>query len=69
MRNACNILFKNPEGKRPPGRSGCRWKDYIKIALKEIRWEDGSGFIWLRVVACGGSCEHGNDLLCSIRGW
>ena len=27
-----------PEGKRPLGRSRCRWEDDIKIDLKEIWW-------------------------------
>jgi hypothetical protein len=28
-----------PEGKRPVGRSRCRWMDCIKINLREIEWD------------------------------
>jgi hypothetical protein len=29
-----------PEGKRPLGRTRCRWVDKIKIDLREIGWDD-----------------------------
>jgi hypothetical protein len=32
------ILVVKREGKRPIGRPGRRWKDNIKIDLKEVRW-------------------------------
>jgi len=32
-------LVRKPEGKRPPGRSRCRWEDNIGIDLKERRWK------------------------------
>jgi hypothetical protein len=35
-RNACRILVKKPEGKRPVGRPRCRWLDNIRIDLREI---------------------------------
>jgi hypothetical protein len=35
-RNAYNILVRNPEGKRPLGRSRHSWEDNIKTDLKEI---------------------------------
>jgi hypothetical protein len=38
-RNEYEILFGKPEGNRPLGRHKCRWKDNIKIYLKEIGWE------------------------------
>jgi hypothetical protein len=37
------ILFGNPEGKRPLGRSRRRWKD-IRMGLREIGLE---GLEWL----------------------
>jgi hypothetical protein len=37
-RNAYVSLVERPEGKRPPGRSRCRWEDNIKIGLGEIGW-------------------------------
>jgi hypothetical protein len=27
-----------PEGKRPLGRSTCRWEDNIQMGLTEMRW-------------------------------
>jgi hypothetical protein len=35
-RNAYRILVGKPEGRRPLGRSRCRWVDNIKIDLREI---------------------------------
>jgi hypothetical protein len=37
-RNAYMIFVGNSEGKRPLGRSICRWMDNIKMDLKEIGW-------------------------------
>jgi hypothetical protein len=39
MSNAYRILVRKPEGKRPHGKPRHRWKDYIKVDLREIRWE------------------------------
>jgi hypothetical protein len=36
MRNAYNILVGKHEGKRPR----CRWKENIRMDLREIGWED-----------------------------
>jgi len=38
MRNAYKILVGKREGKRPLGRSWCRWKDNIRMDLREIGW-------------------------------
>jgi hypothetical protein len=38
-RNACRILVRMPEGKRPLGRPRCRWVDNIKMDLREIGWD------------------------------
>jgi hypothetical protein len=35
-RSAYKILVGKPEGKRPPARSIIRWKDNIKMDLREI---------------------------------
>jgi hypothetical protein len=43
-RNAYRILVANPEGKRPLGRSGRRWVDYITIDLRETGWD---GMDWI----------------------
>jgi hypothetical protein len=39
-RNACNILVRKPEEKRPLERPRHGWKDIIKMYLKEIRCEN-----------------------------
>jgi hypothetical protein len=39
-RNAYRILVLKPEGKRPLGRPRHRWVDNIKIALREVGWDD-----------------------------
>jgi hypothetical protein len=39
-RNAYRILVGKPEGKRPRGRTRCRWVDNIKMDLREIVWDD-----------------------------
>jgi hypothetical protein len=36
VRGAYNILFGSPEGRRPLGRPRRRWKDNIKMDLREI---------------------------------
>ena len=35
-RGACMALVGKPEGKSPLGRSGRRWKDNIKMDVKEV---------------------------------
>jgi hypothetical protein len=46
MRRACNILFGNPEGKRPLARSGRGLEDNIKMDLQEI----GCGGDWFQLL-------------------
>jgi hypothetical protein len=36
--NACRLLVTKPEGKRPLGRSRCRWVDKIRMDLGEVGW-------------------------------
>jgi hypothetical protein len=38
--NVYMILMEKPEGKRPLGRHKCKWKDNIKMDLREIGWGD-----------------------------
>jgi hypothetical protein len=40
MRNSHKILVRNPEGKRPLGRSGNGWDGNIKSHFKEMRCND-----------------------------
>jgi len=37
-RGVYSILEGKPEGKRPPGRPWCRWKDNIQTDLQEVGW-------------------------------
>ena len=48
-RDAYVILVGRPERIRPLGRSRRRWKDNIKMALKEVEWKSWPGLIWLRI--------------------
>jgi hypothetical protein len=43
-RNACRILMRKPERKRPLGRPRHRWEDNIKMGLREIGWD---GMDWI----------------------
>jgi hypothetical protein len=43
-----------PEGRRPLGRPRRRWKDNIKMDLREVGWVVETGSIWLRIGTCGG---------------
>jgi hypothetical protein len=40
MRIAYGVLIQRPEGKRPRGRLRNRWKNNIKMDIKEIECED-----------------------------
>ena len=35
-RGICRVLVGKPEGKRPLGRSRCRWENNIKMYLQEV---------------------------------
>jgi transcription termination factor 2 len=37
-RNVYRVVMGKPEGKRPPGRPRRRWKDEIRMDLREIGW-------------------------------
>jgi len=53
MGNSYNILAEKPEGKRPPGRTRCRWEDNIRMDLWEIDRHVWIGFICLRAGTSG----------------
>ena len=44
--NVYRVLVGKLEGKKPLGRSRCRWEDNIKMNLNEIRLE---GVDWINV--------------------
>jgi len=47
IRNACTVLVRKPEGKRPLGRHRRRWEDNVRLDLREIGWED---LDWMHLV-------------------
>jgi hypothetical protein len=53
QRNSCRILLGNTEWKRQPGSPRYRWKDNIKVDLREVGW-GGLDWIWLRIGTSGG---------------
>jgi hypothetical protein len=56
-----------PEGKRPTDRPRHRLEDNIKMDLTESGFGGWIGFLWLRIGAMAGSCEHGNESSGSIK--
>jgi hypothetical protein len=45
-RGAYRALVGKPEGRRPLGRPICRWKDNIKMDLREVGW---GGMDWINL--------------------
>jgi hypothetical protein len=66
MRNAYKILVIKLEGKRPLQRFMHRWKDNIKMHLKEIRYDD---VVWihLNLLKCLGQILSSSPPFVSIR--
>jgi hypothetical protein len=56
MRNAYNILVREPEGKRPLGRPRHRWEDNIRMGGNSGLNSSGSGY-----GPVVGSCKHDNE--------
>jgi len=48
------VLVGTPEGKRPLGRSRCRWEDNIKLELQELGCGDMD---WIDLVQDRGRCR------------
>jgi hypothetical protein len=46
VRGAYIILIGRPEGRRPLGRTRCRWEDNIKMDLREIGFGDVDWIHW-----------------------
>jgi hypothetical protein len=53
-RGAYRVLVGRPEGKRPLVRPWRRWKDNIKMDIKECDGEACTGSLWLRIGTGGG---------------
>ena len=66
-RGAYRVVVGKPEGRRPLGRRNRRWKNNIKMGLREVRWGHGL------VRSCSGQgkvagyCERGNEPSGSIK--
>jgi hypothetical protein len=68
-RNEYRIMVGKSEGKKPLGRHARRSDNKIKMDLREREWGALTGFICLRIGTSGGSCEHGNKTLGSLKIW
>jgi hypothetical protein len=44
-RGTYRVLVEKPEGRRPLGRPRSRWKDNVKLGLKEVGWWMWTGLI------------------------
>jgi hypothetical protein len=53
-RGAYRALVGKPEVRRPLGKPRGRWKDNIKMDLREVGWGAWTGSIWLAIRTCGG---------------
>jgi hypothetical protein len=53
-RGVYGVVVGRPKGKRPLGRPRHRWKDNIKMDLREIGLMEQTGFSWLRIGSSGG---------------
>jgi hypothetical protein len=62
-RNVYRVLVGKPEGRRPLGRPRRRWKDGIKMDLREIGWGGGGGVdsAGLGYGPFQGCCECGDE--------
>jgi hypothetical protein len=70
-RKLYKVFVGRPKGKKPLGRSRCRWEDEIRMDFGDIGWGVWSGFSWLSKLygPVTGSCECGDELLyCSATG-
>jgi hypothetical protein len=58
------VLVGRPEGKRPLGRPRCRWKDNIKIDLREIGID---GTNWIRLAQNRVQCQAFMNTVMNLR--
>ncbi|KAJ4440485.1 hypothetical protein ANN_08626 [Periplaneta americana] len=62
--NAYRVLVGRPERKRPLGRPRRRWKDNIKMDLREVGYDDRE---WINLAQVRGLCEGSNEPLGSLK--
>jgi hypothetical protein len=53
-RGVYRVLVGRSEGKRPQRKPRGRWEDNIKMDLRKIGIDGGTGFSWLRIWSSGG---------------
>jgi hypothetical protein len=53
-RGACRVLDGRPDGKRRLERPRHRWKGNSKMDIREVGWDHGLDFVWLRTGIGGG---------------
>ena len=66
-RDACRVLVRKTERRRPLGRLRRRWEDNIKIYILEVVWEPGLDQSGSGYGQAAGCCECGNELSGSIK--
>jgi hypothetical protein len=54
-RYAYRILVGKPEGKRPLGRTRCRWVDHSEVDLRDLREVGGGCMDWIDLALTGTS--------------
>jgi hypothetical protein len=62
-RSAHTVLVGKPEGKRPHGRPRCRWKDNIKMNLRELGW----AMDWIDLAQDRGRCRALVNAVMNLR--
>ena len=61
------VLVRKTKGKRPLGRTKCRWEDKIKMGLQELGRGYGLNLSGSRYGQIAGCCECGNEPSGSIQ--
>jgi hypothetical protein len=66
-RDAYRVLVGKREERRPLGRPRRRWKDNIKMYLRQIGWEAWTESIRIKTGTGGVCCEYGDESSGSIK--
>jgi hypothetical protein len=45
----CLGIIREPKGRRPLGKPGCKWKRIINMDLKQQKVMAWTGYVWLRI--------------------
>jgi hypothetical protein len=66
--DAYRILVRKTAGKRLLECCRCKWMIIFKTEFKEMEYDNGLDLSGLLERTMAGTCEHGNEFLCSIKG-